>query len=735
MKNIIQNSPAFKNVSQNVIDSITDKATLCKIKAGQILFDRDANSDDGCYILKRGSLSVSLKTQSGEEQVVGSISPFELVGEMELLTQEHRAAKITALEECELINISRDDFNQIAQENPTLLSAIRDLITLRLNRNRLADLLPNFFGELTLQGLQTLEATLEWVHLSPDECLIKAGDPGEAFYILVNGRLQATVSDSKGEEKIVGEIVRGEGIGEMEIFTGDPNAASVYAIRKSTLVRFPKTQFNEMLDAHPKVSRNITNLVIRRLQRTMQNQPEGISGQDVVLIPVSDGVDLDEVARLIASGLPEGDSVLHIKPDTIEQALKIPTVSAISETDSNFIRLSTWLDEKEISYKYLFYQASPTDPAWLRTCIQRADRVLYVAHSTEEEPKSALLPFLLSGPDNIRRELVILHPATSMYPTNTQQWRDNLCNIHRQYHVRQGNNQDLQRVGRFLSGHALGMAMGGGGARGFAHIGVLRAMDELGVKVDLIGGTSFGSLIAAAHAIGVEWQTLYDIAKELSQSNDMLDYTIPIASAIKGKGFTQAIIDLFGDMQIENSWIEFFAVSSDLTQAQEMVHQSGPLWKSVRASCSLPGAFAPVVDGQRLLVDGVVVNNLPVDVAKRLVDGGPVIGVDVSSEEDLVGDYNFDPILSGWDLLRQRIVRRMGIKPKRPIESPLIFSTIMRVSELASVRLKNKMYAVADLMIRPEVESYGILQLSAFDKIVELGYQAAMKDLENWSPN
>ncbi|NJN43376.1 MAG: hypothetical protein HC806_00630 [Anaerolineae bacterium] len=255
----------------------------------------------------------------------------------------------------------------------------------------------------------------------------------------------------------------------------------------------------------------------------------------------------------------------------------------------------------------------------------------------------------------------------------------------------------------------------------------MQAIREVGIEIDLVGGTSMGAIIGGAYALGKDNETIYQMAKSLSTNNKMVDYTWPVTSLAKGKPFTEMLIDLFGDIKIEDAWKEFFCVSANLSQAQVVIHRRGSLWKYTRASSSCPPLFAPVLDGDDLLMDGALFNNLPVDLMRDICEEGKVIGVDVSAEEALKGNYNFDPILSGWQILMNRI------RPSsKRIYAPSLINIALRAAEINSVRLKHQQYDIADLMIRPDVEGFDLFRVEAIDDIVARGYEAGKRALENW---
>jgi predicted acylesterase/phospholipase RssA len=281
-------------------------------------------------------------------------------------------------------------------------------------------------------------------------------------------------------------------------------------------------------------------------------------------------------------------------------------------------------------------------------------------------------------------------------------------------------------LARCLTGHALGLVLGGGGARGFAHVGVLRALEELGMAVDLAGGTSMGALITGAVALGMDWRQIREMAGRLCSPLKLFDPTLPVVSLFSGGKVTGIFQKMYGDALIEDLWRPAFCVSSDLTHSCETVYRRGLLWKAVRASMAIPGIFAPVLHNGNLQVDGAVVNNLPIDVMSELGLAGTLIAVNVMPLEDLVNEYRFGDSISG-----PRAALSM-INPFDRMSVPMIYGTLLRVMALHEVHQEEAKRRLADVYLAPAVEKYDILDFGSYDPIIETGYRAAQEALANW---
>jgi NTE family protein/lysophospholipid hydrolase len=320
------------------------------------------------------------------------------------------------------------------------------------------------------------------------------------------------------------------------------------------------------------------------------------------------------------------------------------------------------------------------------------------------------------GVARIPQYLVMLHKDQEPIFSGTKQWLDKRL-IENHFHVRWNNNDDFHRLARFLTGNAIGLVLSGGGARGLSYIGVIRALLEEGIPIDMIGGTSIGAMASAGYAIGLNYQEMIQLSKKMLKLKPHREFTLPIISLFKSKRINRDFRLVFGDKLIEDLWINSFCVSCDLSRAETAVLKNGPLWKAVRASMSLPGIFEPVVYENNLLVDGGVLNNMPCDIMKSLCRGY-VIAVSASLETKNKLNLDCEEMPSPWDILLSKI-----LPYRKPISFPSIFDVILCCSMLGSrSQLKNTM-SYADFHLNPPTDGYRLLDFSQIDDIAEIGYR------------
>jgi predicted acylesterase/phospholipase RssA len=282
----------------------------------------------------------------------------------------------------------------------------------------------------------------------------------------------------------------------------------------------------------------------------------------------------------------------------------------------------------------------------------------------------------------------------------------------------------MERLARLLAGKGVGIVFSGGGAKGFAHIGVLKALREASIPIDMVGGTSMGAIFAAGVAADWDFETyLRKFLQTFTRGNPMGGISLlPLVSFFSGERMDSLLKGHFGEGDIEDLWITFYCASSNLTTGSVVVHDRGPLWKALRASSSLPGVFPPVVYGDHLHVDGGTLDNLPVAAAREF-GAGVVIACDLDLDKQYRLDYQAFP--SNWELFKDRYITR-----GKRFRVPDLPSIVFQATLLGNHEKHEKALADADILFRPKVRKIGFLDWGAFGQAMEIGYLHAMERLE-----
>ena len=597
-------------------------------------------------------------------------------------------------------------------------------LAFRLQRRQMLGRLTRVFGPLDEALVAELEARVDWVTLRRGEVLVSEGDVSDALFVLVTGRLRITRRRPDGAEDVVGEVGPGESVGEMAFFTGEPRSATARARRDSVLVRLTNDVFEQLITRHPAILRQVTRLQIERLRKAnVGRQPSPIT--TLAVVPLGRDVPVAEFTGRLARALVGFGSVLHLSAADVDRRLRMPGVANAAPDTADDLRVVTWLGEQEALHRFVLYECDPALPAWCARALRQADRVLLLGDSTgNPRPGEDETRLLGSGQVDSDVVLVLLHRDADRLPSGTRDWLAPRA-VRSHVHVRWALDDDFGRLARLMAGRAIGLALGGGGARGFAHIGVFRALRDAKVPVDVVAGTSMGSAMAAQFAMGWSPERIVAVNREIwIDIAPHKEYTVPLMSLLRSTGALRCGRMQYGDTQLEDLWVPFLCVSSDLTSASMHVHESGSLLQAVTASSSLPGVVVPVLENQHLLVDGALFNNLPGDILRERGCGALFVSR-VSVEEDK--DYAYDRMPSLREVITTRIRRR-----RSTLRYPAVMGVVLRAAMLASIGREGAVSRDADFLFRPSVERFGMMEFTALDAIVAAGYEHATAQLAAW---
>ncbi len=551
-------------------------------------------------------------------------------------------------------------------------------------------------------ALRRILSEANWFGLPGGMELKRDGENAQALFLVVTGSLGIFVEDEHQKRRLVAHIPAGETVGEMSLISGDNgHSAEIVALRDTELLRISPQGFESLLNRHPRVMLNLMRVLVKRLQATTRSASDSARAKTFAIVPIQAGLEHEPIAHRVAAALTEmGSRAAVLDSSACEQSAE-------------------WFNRFEAEHDIVFYRGDAPDTAWTHLCQRQADRVLLLACSDRPLPAAPI--DVNAGKERASGlpELLLLHPSSAPAWTcrSTSPCAAGLFESH--HHVRAGNTNDIQRLARFISGRAVGIVLAGGGARGFAHIGILKALKEAGVPFDHLGGTSMGAIIAAG--VASEWdidELTERVRMAFVEANPLSDYTIPLIALVRGKRVSALLQEAFGDVRIEELPKPFFCVSSDLTTGRIHEHRSGALWRALRASVALPGILPPVTHHGHLLVDGGVMNNLPVDVMRQR-ESGPIIASDVTGEIDLqVRDdkYGERPF---WWLLWQRM---RG--------TPSIVSILMRSGTVGSEAQRRIVREQADYLFEPPLPDIGLRDWRSFDRAIAEGYEHAQAMIE-----
>jgi predicted acylesterase/phospholipase RssA/CRP-like cAMP-binding protein len=586
------------------------------------------------------------------------------------------------------------------------------------------------FRSLSDETLRRLDAHITRVRARGGETLFEQGDAADCMYVVVYGRLRITIRGADGDERILRELGRGEPVGELAILTGDPRSATVRVIRDTELLRLSQEGFQQLIATSPQAMLELARLIVHRLQHPERSPGHGRMTA-LALLPASDNVPVEALAEKLTTALAAaGHNVRRLDADAVDEYLD----ETRAATDPEYIEreLPRWLHEQESQHDLLVYVGEGEPSQWTALCLRQADTVLVVGRGGEPCHITAGLAEMLAqrkGPASCRTELVLLYDSARSRPSHTLTWLNPL-GVESHHHVDLNKSADVARLARMLTGEAIGLVLGGGGARGFAHVGILKALAEANVPVDLVGGTSMGSIIAAQSAAGWSWEQIRDNCRRaFIDAGSLDDYTIPVMALLRGRRYRRMLAKLFGDLRIEDLPLPFYCVSTNLTRCVPMIHTRGLVAQWVGASIAVPGLGPPVFFQREVLVDGGVVNNLPADIMAAF-GRGPVFASSVTPDTELPLDDDYGEEISPWRVLLSRL-NPLG----KPLGVPGIGSILMQTAWISQATAGATVRRNVDLYFEPPVAQFRLRDWHALDELIELGYQHAREKIAAWRAN
>ena len=547
-----------------------------------------------------------------------------------------------------------------------------------------------------------LDADASWMALPGGTPLAEAGEPASALYRLVAGRL-AEVQTITGEgERLVAVHRPGAVIGASQILGDEPFGTTITALRDSELLAIPTERVEALMRENPEF---LTELARAALSRMGAATPADKRRSSILgFVAVCDGVAMRELAERLARAmraLGVRVAVLGVEADEAP-----PTLLTALEAENDYVLMAA--ERREL--KFADY------------CGRQIDRLILVGGADTPLPDGPI-SFAAAA---IRRhhllDFLLVQPAESRRPAASDRWLS-AAPASRLFQIRNGDGADLARLARIYAGRSVGLALSGGGARAYAHLGVAKALRELGVPIDFLAGTSMGAVIAAGLAMGWDPPELdRRIREAFVESSPLADIAFPLLAMTRGRQVDQRLETHFGDTQISDLWRPFACVSTDLTSGGPYIHRRGLLRRALRASLSLPGVLPPVVEDGHVLVDGALVRNLPVDVVREQHDG-ETVAVDVAVAEGLRPD---DLLLrpSGWRWLTSGAWRK----------GPPIVSVLIRSATLPSVTALAAARDSRIVEIVPDVQGVELQDWNAYDPAVEAGYRATMEAADRLAP-
>ena len=540
--------------------------------------------------------------------------------------------------------------------------------------------------------LERLAGEVANVQVEAGQWIMREGEAADSMFIVRSGRVE--VVDEGPPERTIRILRRGDALGELALLREGKRSASVRARRDARLFELGRAQFEALIQDAPSFALGLTRAMGAQLAASRTPMLAATTPRTIAVVGLEPAAPTAGVAHQLADAFS-----LH------------GTTALLSDGE-----LAT-IDQAERDVERVVMSAAVLGDAWGDLCVAEADLIV-VLSTGDRRARWHDRAASLEG-----CELLVFGPAPA--PGVLEALRPREVQVIAQEARRRSA---LEATARRLAGCSVGVVFSGGGARAFAHLGVLEELTAAGLSFDRVAGVSFGSLVGAATAAGFTPEGTYETCQRcLVDANPANDFALPVYSLIRGAKTRRRLQEVFGERRIEELPRRFFSLSCDLLARETVLHNSGLVVDAVYPSLLLPGVFPPVATPNgRLLVDGGVLDNLPVAAMARTGEG-PVIAIDVTGRKRRSHGE------------RPRPPRRPRLEPlARPfrraltgseIEIPHLSETIARTVAVGSSDTVAAARLHADLVITPQVEGIALMDWKALPRAAQLGREAARRAL------
>ncbi len=548
----------------------------------------------------------------------------------------------------------------------------------------------NYLDDLPSRLRQRFETSGSQVALRAGDWLFHEGDRAESMYVLTAGRLEVLQGTA-----VIRDLGPGAVLGELALLSGgDTRSASIRARRDSVLSEVSRPEFETIMGEEPGAPMAVAEALARALQSKGRRREESSSQARLVAVV---GVSASSPVGEVAHALEELLVALPTRPRVhLTGEVDAETMARAERDNDRVIVVAPWPAHVPDGGS-----AAP-GTAWWEACRRQADRIVLVAGRDEAPPTGWTM--VGAVPDLV---LTSTSASTGLSTDLVERW----CEAVRPDRVlgcRATDPRDgLRSLAAAIGGCAIGLVLAGGGARALTHIGVLHEFESAGIVVDRVAGCSLGALIAGAYATGRTAREVEDAAyDEFVRRNPFSDYTVPTKSLVTGRRSEADMRRHLGStLRIEALPRQFRCVSTDLLGRTSYVHRAGLLWEAVAASARLPALLPPFRHDGRLLVDGGVLDNLPVGLLTER-DEGPIVAVNIGNAGSGPRD------------------------PDRPPRIPGLGETLFRTMTIGSAGAVEKARAAGAFVLSPPSLGVGLVEFHQFDRMIEAGRMSARTLLE-----
>ena len=563
--------------------------------------------------------------------------------------------------------------------------------------------LGNLFGKLEKEKLSQIKELLTYVSLKRGQTLFQQNDVADGIYIVLSGKLEVIAAQGDGTVQRVGFVNRAETVGEMALLSEDLRSATVVAFRNTTLAKMSNETFIELCYSNAEFALRVSRFIVSRLKQSIHTRRAKIKISNISFHDSGHSPITSEVIDQILDRFRPLPNVVILNKELSDQIMDLGTNTKIPGPDE-LLKLDHYINELELQEKMLCFDLRYMGNYLIQHIIDFSDLAIEFYDFSMMKSKITGSNTFIQSIEDIQSKInyVFCHENKSgIFPHETHKVLATLKEGPHT-HIKNKDEKGITRIVRYITGNSVGLVLGGGGAKGIAHLGILKALEENNIPIDYIAGTSMGAIYAALYAMHLDFKTVYSLSADTFLINPTApsDLNIfPRYSIYKDKKINTKLHELYGELHVEDLWLPFYCISSNLTKPEMVIHESGNLSSVIRTSMAVPGLFKPIMINNNVHVDGGVFNNIPIDVMMQK-HIGHIIASRVDKEE-----------------------------PGQVDKLPNFLNTLIKSTIANSDHYSNKLIPFVDLYFQPEVAKFGLLNWKAHDQIFSEGYKHAVEIL------
>lgn len=579
------------------------------------------------------------------------------------------------------------------------------------------------FSSLSDSSLTNLLDKSKKIYLNKDKILFTQGDLSYHLYIVLSGKIAIFLNSDTKQVKVINEILPGQPVGELTALTHEPRPSTAKATKRSILLKIPSDTFIELCEKHPNISLEVINTTFKQSRNIIKLLSDESIRKHIAIIPANQKMDL----KLMHENL---EKYLSSYPDVI---LLSDLDDKTSKYRKNINELKKFVDDIDNENKTIVYLIKSYKSTLSEICFgqERVD-MIYVVGNGESKPnisRSTHYKIKINS-YKIKPELILLYANEKKRPQYTSKWLKQISyNMH--HNIRINCKTDWERLLRFINGKAVCVVFGGGGLRCWAQLGALMALSKMKIPIDAVGGTSAGAIVAGYYAMTEsykELQGLEELSETAREAISLKNLTWPSAALFNGKDFTTKLQEIFRKINMEDLWIPCFCITTNLSNNKSIIYRKGFLWKHIRSSTAVPLVFPPVVANGKLHIDGGLINNLPVDVMKKMINGkGIIIAIELTHMIEDITKYKFPPILP----FMPAALAKLKLAHKNYKFPPLI-DTFLKSLLTGSATRQEENAAMATILVSPNLSKFSLLRIKKKDEstLIKIGYKETLKKIK-----